>query len=896
MADGVLPVADVGGRGDVGARLAEAHALVAAGDVSALSLDVFDTLLWRSVPRPTDVFLLLGVELRDRGELRPWIEPATFRRLRIAAEARARRDRERARGSTEVTLEGIWGQFPQEVLVDPDPQRLAEAEVDCERRVTFPDLDVVALAQAAQKASAEILLVSNTYLSRRSLERLLDRPELSAVRSARLFPSCAFGVHKKSGLWDAVLDEVGVPARRLLHVGDDEECDVEAPGKLGIRTVHYPRLDPALEEILLREKALPPDPFGPSPIFVHERSGDYGTTGLRARTMARVETDSLPLEVAQGRQLGATVLGPALAGYADWVHRRALARGVETVWCMMREGEFLAELVNRVASSRQSGLVAREIWMSRHLTARASLQSADEDELLDMLKRRTPPTLAQFLEYLGLGLGDLPDLRNESDTRLVDRTLVETLVDRLASSDYLRARILDEARGARSRLVAYLERTVDLSAETLVMVDLGWGGTIQHQLQMALRSAGVSTKVVVLYLMTNDLSCDRVLGGLEMEAYLGACGEPANAVRQVGRTPELLEQACLATTGSILDFTEDGTPVLDGSVPSPPQVRSKLAVQEGIRAYQRELLRYERTVAPWIEYDGGERSVLLEILRRLVVNPTASEAQTLGAWSHEDNMGSHTRELIVPRHLQKCVPYLSPLDLLELTMAEAFWPMGLAAEYDPPLAEATAALVDGSVTYDAFRPSTPVSTMELWVDKGEGFVEPVPCERRVNRNGLTYAHFRAEHPEIVGIRFDPCDHAAVVRLDWIELRCTVRGQSTPVIVRFEKPQDLAGLTYSGCQWLYDGVLFAPDDDPQVHVNLRPFGRPGVCGVDVQVSMAVLPLPPRASMPRFDGVGYGVQARRFASKLRAELAAGGLMAAGKGAARVATRGIRRVTGS
>lgn len=40
------------------ARLVEAFALVRSPEISVLSLDVFDTILWRRVAEPVDAFLL----------------------------------------------------------------------------------------------------------------------------------------------------------------------------------------------------------------------------------------------------------------------------------------------------------------------------------------------------------------------------------------------------------------------------------------------------------------------------------------------------------------------------------------------------------------------------------------------------------------------------------------------------------------------------------------------------------------------------------------------------------------------------------------------------------------------------------------------------------------------
>jgi len=72
------------------ARLVEAVELVIGGDVSVLSLDVFDTLLWRKVPEPMAAFALLGARLHDTGVLARDLDIGGFAELRSRAESAAR--------------------------------------------------------------------------------------------------------------------------------------------------------------------------------------------------------------------------------------------------------------------------------------------------------------------------------------------------------------------------------------------------------------------------------------------------------------------------------------------------------------------------------------------------------------------------------------------------------------------------------------------------------------------------------------------------------------------------------------------------------------------------------------------------------------------------------------
>ncbi|MDQ6785075.1 MAG: HAD family hydrolase [Actinomycetota bacterium] len=852
-------------------RLDRAYAALDAGQVSVLSFDLFDTVLWRQVPRPSDAFLLLGERLATTEALVDWLDPWAFRRLRIGAEDRARADSDAAGDTTEVTIHRIWAELAPAVLVTPDPAAGVAAEVALERQITVADLDIVELIDAADAHGCPIAVVSNTYLTETQLIGLVDRPELAPLRNARIFSSCAYGVHKTNGLWKVVIKELGVPAERILHIGDDRDADVSAPGDLGVRAVHFRHVDSLLRPILDREFAMPLRRQAPSAAVVSVKYGDFGITGLRAKVIARPHLERFAPDVAIGWTYGAGVLGPVLAGFADWVHGRVVDADLPTAWCMMREGELLADLVGRVAEVRRSGLDARPLWLSRHVTARAALARADDEELRSLLVRRLSPTVGRYLTNLGLSLAEVPDLRGRADRRMDDPGLVDEVIGRLVGCDQVRLRILTESAAARARLLRYLRSTIG-EPEAVALVDLGWGATIQRNLARVFQVAGVATRTIGLYLATNDSSVSRSLDGLHIEGYLIQNGQPEWAIDEIGRSPEVIEQACLATTGSVIDFDEKGAAVLDNSVPPPTQVISKVAVQQGVRALQTEWLRYERLSSTWTRpADRRERPQLIEILRMSITKPTASEARAFGSWGHEDNFGADDRERIVPDRLGPAVPYLAPQDLAEMTMNDAFWPAGLAAEYDPVLAAASASIAEGRVPCEVFDCSWSPTDMEASHTGGglRGWAGRQTRPLRVNRNGLSYARFDLRRPHIEAVRFDPTDQAAVIRLDWVELTLTVEGRPGPQRMRYDTEADLAALRYIGCRWLGDGLVVSTGSDPQVHFLIGPAVEGNVSQAILEVGFAVLVLPGRTPAPGLTSTPYRAVAAHTAARFRAE---------------------------
>src|SRR5262249_9653746 len=160
-------------------------------------------------------------------------------------------------------------------------------------------------------------------------------------------------------------------------------------------------LDRALEPVMLAEglrvdrarDVVVPPVFDPV-------LGDHGLSALRTRAVSRASARGGET-LAAYRVLGAGVLGPVFTGFAEWVVRDASPLGARRVYCLMREGAFLAPLIERIARSLDVALEARPLWVSRQVAARAALLEVDDSTLRALLARRTAPTVRSLAATLG---------------------------------------------------------------------------------------------------------------------------------------------------------------------------------------------------------------------------------------------------------------------------------------------------------------------------------------------------------------------------------------------------------------------------------------------------------------------------------------------------------------
>lgn len=810
-------------------------------DVAVLSVDVFDTVLWRTVPEPVHAFPLIARRLLDHGLLARHITPATFFHLRIRAEAQARAVLRAETGSEEVDLAQIYEQLPLHVRLHQPVARAVAAEVEVERELLLADLEIAELLAAAQDRGKRIVAVSDTYFTELQLRTLLDLPLLRDLHFDRLFVSNTHGVGKGHGLFEVVLRELQVDASALVHVGDNEVADVTTPRRLGIRTVLFERRPPELAEVVQREQVL----------GGWDRRGDAGLTSLRAKVHSRTAVEALPPQLQPFWRYGAVTLGPVLTGFAEWVQLRAQEVGVDRVHCLMREGAVLADLVDNAGSYLDSPVRAEKAWLSRQVCARAGLEQATAKELDTLLTRRRLPTVREFCTTLGVRVEQLPQLASRGDARLNDPVLREQVLQALANDPDRRGEILATSRALRERVVRYVRGLVR-GGSRLVVVDIGWGGSIQAMLQRILQSEGVPIEVLGLYLVTHAGALDRIMAGNDLDGFLSVHGDPGPVTTAIMRSPEILEQVCMPDFGSQVDLTSGLEPVLapQGVDAGLVQSAERDAVQKGYFAFQREWGRYVTLQPGRLPRLADYPDLLRAVLARSVVLPTEAEARLFSGWVHDENYGSEGTEPIVGSGIARALRHLDPAGLAAVPMGELYWPFGLAALRDPHLAWAAAEVAVGRMSAEVVSSVVESGDFEVFIDSGYGYSETakVGVQARRNRFGLSYVAVTLRGELIRKVRLDPVNAPAVLRIDWVILRCWQHGTAEPVELVLDTAAALQRLRLTGCSWLRPKVLLVDSCDPNLELSLEGVVPGTVYEVDVQCAYAVLLTAPPEPSP------------------------------------------------
>ena len=561
-----------------------------------LSLDCFDTLIWRDTAIPADVFADLDFA---GGAMEP----------RRRAEGAARQAARLFRHSIEVSVEEIHARLRPggEVAASVAEELAAEA------RHCFGFRPVTDLIAAAKARGWRVCIVSDTYLSEEQLRDLIASAAGTQVADAidRIFPSSAYGVNKADGLFAHVLEALETAPDTLVHLGDNLVADQVAPAALGIPCAHLVQFDEGAKERLRLEAAaaaiLDPAVRVTKPAFQPHRPA----VALRAEQ----ETD---------HALGHDVLGPLLFSYARWLRDEQQAIAARTgrrthLLFLLRDGFLPAEVFDALCPESD----AARVEISRHTAARASLTDADavRARLLAEGGRNTIGVLAQQFqlkqgEIARLGKLDRPGTTPEFVAAMLEPGMTAAIVHRSA-------RFAD-------RLLAHLRRAGVRDGEAVILADLGYHGSVQDKISVVLADRmGLSVHGRYLLLREEQPTAHDKQGLFDTRHH------DFRTVDALCDAISVVEQLCTVAQGSVVDYRFDGSPVRKAAGIKAQQSATRDRVQAGAIAFAH--------AAAGLDLPGDAdawRAAAVAALGRLLFMPTHAELDVLRAFDHDVNLGT----------------------------------------------------------------------------------------------------------------------------------------------------------------------------------------------------------------------------------------------------------------
>ena len=567
--------------------------------VTILSLDCFDTLLWRNAQAPSDIFAELGIE---GGSIEP----------RVFAERKARKAAAFHQGRNEVPIEAIHARM----LPGADEAALAAAvrrELDAEAKHCYGFAPIEALIRDAKARGLRVIIVSDTYFSPAQLRELIARAAGSEVAEAidRVFTSSEHGMSKTEGLFVPVMEALGVSPSAILHLGDNLHADQSAPASLGIATAHFVQFDGAIET-RLRHEAMAAVMIDPA-----IRQTIPAMQPHRPLLSLRAEQD--PAHV-----LGHDVIGPLLHGFAEWVRDEAEAlrlscgRPVKILF-LMRDGFLPMRMFETLGSS----LAVAEVSISRLTAGRGGLiDKAAVDALIEReAGKQRFDVLAGMLQ-----------LEPHEAKRIAGSADVADLERKAGEGEALEKIIRRSARYAE-RLITHVRKAGLDDGDMAMFVDLGYHGTVQDRVVPLLRSR-MNVEVAGRYLLLRENEPT----GLDKKGYFDKRHYGREALIALGSSIAVIEQICTQPKGSVVDYHANGKTIHEKPTEKGAQSETRDRIQAGAIAYGVAATAMGRGAAS-DDADCRRRNAAA-VLARFMYLPSAEEVAVIGDFTHDANLGS----------------------------------------------------------------------------------------------------------------------------------------------------------------------------------------------------------------------------------------------------------------
>lgn len=588
-----------------------------AGQIRVLSLDCFDTILWRTVSEPIEVF-------KDLQNQPLFVTHGICAESRRMAERRVRQMRAGLYDEHEVTIEEVY----EHMLPDASKElveQFVRAEIETEKKYLFAYLPMFDLLGKAKKMGLKTVLVSDMYIHDHQLKELVESSAKKAgvpIHIDHYFTSADHRTTKGRDLFHVVAKELGVPQEAFLHIGDNPHADLDGARRAGVIGYHFNRFTPLLEDYMRKNTTMQ-----------RLLSNDHGES-LPMVSNWHATWSRLPRTNNTMEMVGWYYLGPVMVQYLHWLMSEVQAlkeRGQRPrIVFMMRDGYLPFKSYQ---SLQAQGLVPYDapvhaMDVSRFATLALGFSDAQAVQTY-LISQKDKMYRAEMLRQL-MGVHDVDTVKvkiNTDDTLPWGQFMQEVLLPENLEW------ILEASGKHRANFIRYFRKQIRPKAgETLVLADLGYSGTIQDQIKGILAQE-FDLSVEGRYLILRETSSTQT----SKKGLIDYRSMNRNSLNLLLTQIQTLEQLTVNDNGSLVEYGDGGQPVYEKSPLSDQQRLIKQHVQTAsndfVQTQSRSILQFVKNH----EFSHWEAAGLIG---RFTLQPTLSEMELYQQFSHDINNGT----------------------------------------------------------------------------------------------------------------------------------------------------------------------------------------------------------------------------------------------------------------
>lgn len=432
---------------------------------SIISFDIFDTLIRRDTLNDDQIFVLIEKKIVEIGI--DYLNHFVEYRKRAYCIAREKYG--------EANIYEIYKELLNLYGLDNNLDlinQLVGIEVNVEENICKPNNKIIELLKYSKDSNKKVIIVSDMYLTKNHLEQLLLKCGLEKSRDyEEIFVSCEIRKSKaKKNLFNYLKEYYGITNKEIIHIGDALRSDYINPKFCNISSVHVQRKNDNI-------------------YFVNKRySKDSNYCLMEKFQNNRIDSKDLYYN------FGYECIGPLMFGFTKWIKDFVERSEKNTrIFFLSREGQFIKKCYDVMYQDNSS----EYLYVSRKsLTYILLWKSKNIEDKIKNIANKHNYTTKYIFEYLEISEKyNLHNLDNKTFFNIEEVLLDENLMSILRSYN-------DEINtNSRRQFDIFISMMNFKDRENdILIVDIGWNGSMQSYLKKVLSVVDESIKIEGLYI------------------------------------------------------------------------------------------------------------------------------------------------------------------------------------------------------------------------------------------------------------------------------------------------------------------------------------------------------------------------------------------------------------
>ncbi|AWB46184.1 hypothetical protein DCC85_19805 [Paenibacillus sp. CAA11] len=548
-------------------------------------------------------------------------------------------------------------------------KEVKEFEVNSELSVLYTNPEALEVLEKLKALGKKIIVISDMYLEKDVLQRILDNCGL-LNHIDDLFVSNTFNLSKGSGrLFQKLAELEHIQLEDILHTGDNFVSDYKMPRKIGVDAVWY-----YSKENLNRRNR----------ISKELQNGNI-VEFLRQKKNPSKDKENLN----EFYQLGFEILGPIFTNYIDGLINLVIQKKMTNIFFLAREGYLFIQVYERLKKVKKYSLnelpEGTYMYISRLSSSLPSVYRFGIREIRMGLWKIDPKGLYSILKTFNLNPEDFEEYAKVYGFGHMQEPIYDPL------NDIRLHNFIDDYR-VQKLIEAQKETEIDLLKKYLtqlgffglrkkaVFVDIGWSGTIQHNIGRAFIDDEYFPHLFGYYFGRNFDYHLRYLmhPKLLFEPGYSYDFEHFKETDFITEFPQLFEQAATAPHGSTIGYEEkEGRiiPVLkqEGEDRKTEEKQNYIIqqIQKGILDYVDEFVELNNSV--YLDYNAVKKTAL-DSVERFIRNPRPAEVRIFEQLNHSEDWGASNSLQLVAKNIGWTT--LFSKNRMKSKLGQAFWKQG----------------------------------------------------------------------------------------------------------------------------------------------------------------------------------------------------------------------------